>query len=143
MVLMRRSEVIVGFVRVVIGCGPLVVWDFWNWSFCVGFTMLCNWIFANRLKPWRTFYGLWDFWFDRYICHCIFTTKKLSYPSVFFPALLKTAVIDKHISALFEIASIGNAITVTQDRRFTNHWNRRPIAAVFKNTGIGSSIALE
>ena len=70
-VLMRRSEFIVGFVRVVIGCGPLVVWDFWSWNFCVGFTMMCDWIFANKLKPWRTFYGLWDFWFDRYICHCI------------------------------------------------------------------------
>ena len=41
-VLMRRSEVIGGFVRVVIGYRSFVVWDFSCWSFCVGFTMMCD-----------------------------------------------------------------------------------------------------
>ena len=68
----------------------------------------------------------------------VYSLQKSSYPNVFFPALLKTVIIDKPIPALFEIAIIGNAFTVTQDRRFTNRCNRRPIAAVFKNTGIGS-----
>ena len=69
--------------------------------------------------------------------------KKIVLSQRFFPGAFKTAVIDKPISALFEIASIGNAITATQNRRFTDRCNRRPIAAVFKNTGIGSPIALE
>ena len=36
------------------------------------------------------------------------TTKKSSCPSVFFPAFLQTAVIDKPVAALFENASIGS-----------------------------------
>ena len=39
------------------------------------------------------------------------TTKKSSCPSVFFPAFLQTAVIDKPVPALFENAGIGNPIT--------------------------------
>jgi len=57
---------------------------------------------------------------------CIDTTKKSSCPSVFFPALLKTAVIDKPVLALFESAGIGD-----------------PITKVFKNAGTGSQIVLE
>ena len=69
--------------------------------------------------------------------------KKSSYPNVFFFALLKTAVIEKPVPTLFEIASIGNPITAAQNWRFTNHCNMRPITAVFKNTSIGNHIALE
>jgi len=71
------------------------------------------------------------------------TTKKLSCPSVFCLALLKITVINKPIPALFETTSIGNPITATQNWRFTNHCNRRPIATVIKNVGIRSPIALE
>ena len=71
------------------------------------------------------------------------TTKKLGYPSVFFPILLKTTVIEKPVPAFFETAGIGNPITADQNRRFTNCCNRRPIATIFKNAGIGSPIALE
>ena len=38
------------------------------------------------------------------------TKKKPSYPSIFFPVLLKTTVINKPILALFESASIRNPI---------------------------------
>ena len=57
------------------------------------------------------------------------------------PTFLKTAVIEKLVPALFETDGIGNPITVTQNRRFINCCNRRPIAAVSKNTGIGSPTA--
>ena len=66
------------------------------------------------------------------------TTKKSSYPSVFFLAFLQTAVIDKSVPALFENAGIGNPITTVQNQRFIKRCNRRPIAAFFKNAGIGS-----
>ena len=66
--------------------------------------------------------------------------KKLSYCSVFFLALLKTAVIEEPVETLFETAGIGNPITTAQNQRFINHCNRRPIAAVSKNVGIGSPI---
>ena len=66
------------------------------------------------------------------------TTKKSSYPSVFFLALLQTAVIDKSVPTLFENAGIGNPIMAAQNQRFIKRYNRRPIAAFFKNTDIGS-----
>ena len=58
------------------------------------------------------------------------TTKKSSCPSVFFPAFLRTAVIDKHVPVFFENAGIGNPITAAQNQR-------RPITAFLKNAGIG------
>ena len=72
-----------------------VLWGLWLdmglWLFeifeveaCVGFVMMCDWIFANWLKPWRTFYGLWDFWFDRYICHYILFCQPSTLISLFF-----------------------------------------------------------
>ena len=70
------------------------------------------------------------------------TTKKSSCPSVFFPAFLQTAVIDKPVPALFENTGIGNPITAAQNRRFTKRCNKSPIAAFFKNAGIGSPKAL-
>ena len=70
------------------------------------------------------------------------TTKKLSYPNVFFPAILQTAAIDKLVPMLFENVGIGNPITATQNRRFSKRCNRRPIVAFFKNAGIGSPKAL-
>ena len=73
----------------------------------------------------------------------IITTKKLSCPSIFFLALLKTAVIDKLVPALFESAGIGNPIMVAQNQHFTNRYNRKPIVVVFKYIGIGSLITLE
>ena len=60
------------------------------------------------------------------------TTKKSSYCSVFLPALLKIAIIKKPVPALFETASIGNSIMASQNWRFNNRCNRRPIAAVPK-----------
>ena len=42
---------------------------------------------------------------------------------------------------LFENAGIGNPITVAQNWCCINCCNRKPIAVVFKNDGIGSSIA--
>ena len=72
----------------------------------------------------------------------IITTKKLSCPSIFFLVLLKTAVIDKLVPALFESAGIGNPIMAAQNWHFTKHCNRRPIMAFFKNAGIGSPKAL-
>ena len=69
------------------------------------------------------------------------TTKKSSYCNVFFPTLLKIAVIEKPVLALFETTRIENPITVAQNWRFINRCNRRPIAAVSKNPGIGSPIA--
>ena len=77
------------------------------------------------------------------VIQILYTTKKSSCPNVFFPALLKTAVIDKPVPALFESPGIGNPITAAQNRCFTNRCNRRPIVAVFKNASIGSLIALE
>ena len=68
----------------------------------------------------------------------IYTTKKSSYPSVFFPAFLQTAIIDKSVPALFQNAGIGNPIMAAQNQRFIKRCNRRPIAAFFKNAGIGS-----
>ena len=65
------------------------------------------------------------------------TLQKNRHVPVFFSRLLKTIVIDKLVLTLFETASM------TQIRRFTNRCNRRPIAAVFKNAGIGSPITLE
>jgi len=70
------------------------------------------------------------------------TTKKSYCPSVFFPTFLQTAVIDNSVPALFENVGIGNPITATQNRHFTKRCNRRPIAAFFKNAGIGSPKAL-
>ena len=55
--------------------------------------------------------------------------------------LLKIAIIEKPIPALFETTGIENPITVAQNRRFINHCNRRSIVAVSKNAGIGSPIA--
>ena len=57
------------------------------------------------------------------------------------PTFLKTAVIEKLVPALFETDDIGNPITVAQNQCFINCCNRRPIAAVSKNTGIGSPTA--
>ena len=57
------------------------------------------------------------------------------------PAFLKTAVIEKTVPTLFETDGIGNPITATQNWHFINHYNRRPIAAISKNTGIGSPTA--
>ena len=72
----------------------------------------------------------------------ILTTKKSSCPSVFFPAFLQTAVIDKLVPALFENTGIGNPITAAENRRFIKRCNKRPIAAFLKNAGIGSPKAL-
>ena len=72
-----------------------------------------------------------------------YTTKKSSCPSVFFPAFLRTAVIDKPIPAFFENAGIGNPITAAQNQRFKKRCNRRHITAFFKNAGIGGPKALE
>ena len=69
------------------------------------------------------------------------TTKKLSYCRVFFPTLLKTAITEKPIAALFKIVGIGNPIMAAQNQHFINHCNRRPIEMIFKNAGIGSPIA--
>ena len=66
------------------------------------------------------------------------TIKKLSCPSIFFPAFLQTSVIDKPVPALFENASIRNPITMAQNQRFTKRCHRRPIAAFFKNAGTKS-----
>ena len=49
---------------------------------------------------------------------------------------------NRPVPTLFENAAIGNPIVAAQNRRLTNHCNRRPIAAFFKNAGIGSSKAL-
>ena len=68
----------------------------------------------------------------------ISTTKKSFYSSIFFPAFLYTAVIDKSVLTLFENAGIGNPITAAQNQRC----NRRPIVAFFKNASIGSSKTL-
>jgi len=70
------------------------------------------------------------------------TTKKPSCPNIFFLVFLQTAVIDKLVLALFENARIGNLIMAAQNRCFTNRWNRRSIAAFFKNVSIGSPKAL-
>ena len=59
----------------------------------------------------------------------------------FFTTLLKIAIIEKPIPALFETTGIENPITVAQNRRFINHCNRRSIVAVSKNANIGSPIA--
>ena len=72
----------------------------------------------------------------------ISTTKKSSCPSVFFPAFLRTAVINKPVPAFFENAGIGNPITAAQNQRFKKRCNRRPITAFFKNAGIGGPKAL-
>ena len=71
------------------------------------------------------------------------TTKNSSCPTVFFLALLNIAVLDKPVPILFESADIGNPITAAQNRRFKNRCNKRLIAAVFKNAGIGSLIVLK
>ena len=70
------------------------------------------------------------------------TTKKSSCPSVFFPAFLRTAVIDKPIPAFFENAGIGNSITAAQNQGFKKRCNRRPITTFFKNAGIEGPKAL-
>ena len=40
-----------------------------------------------------------------------YTTKKHPVPAFFFPAFLRTAVIDKPVPAFFENAGVGNPIT--------------------------------
>ena len=72
----------------------------------------------------------------------VLTTKKSSYPCIFFQMFLQTTIIDKSVLALFENTGRGNPITATQNRRFTKHCNRRPITAFFKNVGIGNPKAL-
>ena len=69
-------------------------------------------------------------------------TKKSSCPSIFFLAFLRTAVIDKPVSAFFENAGIGNPITAAQNQHFTKRCNKRPIVAFLKNAGIGGPKAL-
>ena len=59
----------------------------------------------------------------------------------FFPAILKTAVIEEPIAALFETTGIGNPIIAFQHQRFINRCNMRPIVAVSKTAHIGSSTA--
>ena len=68
--------------------------------------------------------------------------KNRPVPAFFFPAFLRTAVIDKPIPAFFENAGIGNPITATQNQRFKKRCNRRPITAFLKNAGIGGPKAL-
>ena len=78
------------------------------------------------------------------------TTKKSSCPSVFFPAFLQTAVIDKPVTALFENASIGSTYygglkpalhKALQYEAYSGvlqkRWNRK-----FKNARIGLLISL-
>ena len=69
------------------------------------------------------------------------TVQKKSYSNVFFPALLKTTVIEEPVAELFETVGIGNPITAFQHWRFINRCNRRPIVAVSKTAGIGSPVA--
>ena len=55
---------------------------------------------------------------QKVLCILAYTTKKLSYCGVFFLALLKTAVIEEPIVALFETIGIGNPITAAQNQCF-------------------------
>ena len=68
--------------------------------------------------------------------------KNRPVPAFFFPAFLRTAVIDKPVPAFFENAGIGNPITAAQNQRFKKRCNRRPITAFLKNAGIGGPKAL-
>ena len=56
--------------------------------------------------------------------------------------LLKIVVIEELVTALSEIAGIGNPITAAQNWRFINRCNRRPITAISKNAAIESPIAV-
>ena len=102
---------------------------------CILNSVLMVWGFGNSLI--KTQRGL------SFFTNLTNTTKKSSCPSFFSQTLLKTAVIDKPIPALFESTGIGNPITAAQNRRFKNRCNKRLIAAVFKNAGIGSLIVLK
>ena len=87
-------------------------------------------------------YGMSKVTLDAYTRILANTTKKSSCLSAFFPAFLRTTVIDKPVLAFFENAGIGNPITAAQNQLFTKRCNKSPIAAFFKNAGIGGPKAL-